>query len=247
MECMKLIPTGIKGFDELTGGGLPRGRCVLLVGGPGSGKTIFSMQFLVDGAVKKGEPGVFVTLDESAEHLREEMMGFGWDVVKLEKAGLMSIVDASPIRYVPPEVRIRLVQIGGKGFSIEGLIKLAGKEADRIGARRIAVDPLNALSIHFADPVGRRESVMKLYQELAKMGHTSLITSELKTGQLERELGIEEYTCHGVIILHTVIDKGSVIRAIQVEKMRGVSIDNNLHPYKISGKGIEVFPKEKIF
>ena len=244
---MELIPTGIKGLDKLIGGGLPKGRCILLCGGPGSGKTIFSVEFLVRGALDHGEPGVFISLDESAEDLRYEMGNFGWDIGKLEEEGLLEIIDASPIRYVPIETKIKEIQIGRKEFSIETLIKTAREIVHGLKARRIAIDPLTALSIQFPDKAKRRYAVMRLFQELSRTGCTSIVTSELKRSQLERELQVEEYISHGVIILHTIVDRGNVIRAIQIEKMRGVKIDKNLHPYRISSDGIEVFPDEKIY
>jgi circadian clock protein KaiC len=101
LRPVRRMPTGIKGLDEMLAGGLPWGRCVLVCGGPGSGKTIFGVQFLYNGAIEYGETGLYVSLDESPTHLREDLSGFGWDIGQLEKKGELVVIDASPIRVIP--------------------------------------------------------------------------------------------------------------------------------------------------
>ncbi|MFX0203613.1 MAG: ATPase domain-containing protein, partial [Candidatus Hodarchaeota archaeon] len=98
---MKRVFTGIKGLDNILGGGLPSGRCTLICGGPGSGKTILSFQFLYNGATEYNETGLYVALGESTIHLKEDLGGFGWDIERLEKDEKLVIVDASPLRSIP--------------------------------------------------------------------------------------------------------------------------------------------------
>src|SRR5208283_1277002 len=98
-----IVPSGIAGLDDLLGGGYPRGRVILITGGPGSGKTLMSMQFLIDGVERFDERGVFVSLEESKYHLLSEMNNFGWDLEKYEKKGQIAIVDASPLRQISKE------------------------------------------------------------------------------------------------------------------------------------------------
>ena len=109
---MRRVVTGIDGLDKMLGGGLPSERSFLVCGGPGSGKTVMAMQFLYYGAVECCEPGLYVSLDESKDNLREEMAGFGWDIDKLEKSGQFLFVDACPIRKVPGEVKLGGLSIG---------------------------------------------------------------------------------------------------------------------------------------
>ena len=120
------VPSGITGLDDLLGGGYPRGRVILITGGPGSGKTLMSMQFLIDGVERFDERGVFVSLEESKYHLLSEMNNFGWDLEKYEKKGQIAIVDASPLRQISKESETRSpaetqnnMHIRGPEFSVQ--------------------------------------------------------------------------------------------------------------------------------
>ena len=121
---MKKVPTGIEGLDEMLDGGFPSGRPILVCGAPGSGKTIFAMQFLCNGAVQHGERGVFVSLDESKPHLLQDMDSFGWNLLELEKKQLISIVDASP-----PCVGVSIVPKGSEALALSQLIVLEPRSA----------------------------------------------------------------------------------------------------------------------
>jgi KaiC/GvpD/RAD55 family RecA-like ATPase len=155
------VPSGIPGLDELLGGGYPRGRVILITGGPGSGKTMMAMQFLLDGVERFDERGVFVSLEESRFHLLNEMANFDWDLEKYEKKNQLAIVDASPLRQVgmseqrptsdggeskEPAVRIR-----GPEFSIQALSTVIRSYVRVTRATRIVVDPVTSLSLQFPD------------------------------------------------------------------------------------------------
>ncbi|KPV63829.1 MAG: DNA repair and recombination protein RadB [Candidatus Bathyarchaeota archaeon BA2] len=243
---MKKVPTGVKGLDDMLGGGLPLGRCILVCGGPGSGKTIFGIQFLYNGAVKYGETGLYVSLGESPIHLREDMSSLGWDVERLEKDGKLVVVDASPIRTIPEQVKIGDFSIGKRDFEMLSLIEIMKKRAEEIGAKRIVIDSISSLIVQYPDDSERRNAILDLFEAVTDLGTTSLITTELRATALERQIQAEEFLSHGVIVFHTFSDSGRLIRAIQIEKMRGISHDNQLRPYKIHENGIEVFPKESV-
>jgi len=239
--------TGIPGLDEMLGGGIPRGRVVLLVGAPGAGKTILGSQFLVNGIKNYGENSAFVSLDESKQHFYSEMSKFGWDLAKLEQEHKYAFVDASPIRTIPGEVKIGKVTIGKKDFSLLSLIEGIKAGVKAIDAQRIVIDPIASLIFQFPDAVQRRNAVLDLVEALVETGSTCILTTEMRAPGLERAVQLEEYLAHGVIILQSVQVGRSVVRSMQVEKMRETAIDMQPRPYRITSSGIEVFPKESIY
>lgn len=247
MSAIARTLTGIPGLDEILGGGIPAGRVVLLVGGPGAGKTILAAQFLVNGIEKYGENSAFVSLDESKQHFYSEMEKFGWDIAKLEQERKFVFVDASPIRTIPGEVKIGKMTIGKKDFSLLSLIEGIKAGVKAIDAKRVVIDPIASLIFQFPDVVPRRNAVLDLVEALVETGGTCMLTTELRAPGLERTVQLEEYLAHGVIVLQTVQVGRSIVRSLQVEKMRETAIDMQPRPYRITPSGIEVFPKESIY
>ncbi len=247
MSATSRTLTGIPGLDEILGGGIPQGRVVLVVGGPGSGKTILSTQFLVNGVKNYGENATFVSLDESKQHYYSEMSKFGWDLAKLEQEHKFVFVDASPIRTIPGEVKIGKMTIGKKDFSLLSLVEGIKSGVKAIDAKRVVIDPIASLIFQFPDAILRRNAVLDLVEALVETGGTCLLTTELRAPGLERSVQLEEYLAHGVIVLQVVQVGRSIVRSLQVEKMRETAIDMQPRPYKITSSGIEVFPKESIY
>lgn len=216
-------------------GGLPRGRTILVLGGPGSGKTIFSIQFLIEGAYSYGENGLYMSLDEPKEHLSSEMEAFGWNLSDAESEGKFTFVDASPRR------------VKGGETTIQKMISTLERETKRSQAKRIVVDPVTSLVMQIPDVVKRRGAVIELIETLNQLGTTSLITLELRSSGLARSLQLEEYLAQGVIVLQTTKVGSTLTKTIQVEKMRGIDHDDQPRPYKITGRGITVYPQESIY
>lgn len=248
--------TGIPGLDELLNGGIPRGRVVLNVGGPGTGKTIMCAQFIFNGVKNYDENGVFVSLDESKAHFFSEMSRFGWNFEELEKERKFAFVDASPFGPSDyplgplgpvPRGKIGKITVGKREFSMDSLIKEIQSSAKRVDAKRIAVDPIAALLFQYPDMVRRRTAVLDLIEGLAATEATCILTAELRAVGLERGVQLEEYLAHGVIVLQTLRVGRTFVRVLQVEKMRETPIDMQPRPYRITEKGIEVYPKETVF
>ncbi len=240
------IPTGIPGLDKLLSGGLPRGRIILLTGGPGTGKTILSSQFLVNGILDYEEPGVYVSLDESKLHINEEMIDFGWDLAQLEDDKKLVFLEASPIRYVPAEIKVGKIMAGRKEFSMSTLIDMVRTSVKAIGAMRIVVDPVTSLVLQYEGQTQQRNALVELMEALTDTGATCIITTELRRPGFERNVDYEEYLAHGVILLQQLQVGKSLLRVIQIEKMRKTPVDNQPRPYRITDSGIEVFPRESV-
>jgi KaiC/GvpD/RAD55 family RecA-like ATPase len=242
---VKRISTGVDGLDKMLGGGLPAERSFLICGGPGSGKTILSMQFLYHGAVECKEPGLYVSLDENEDQIRQEIACFDWDIDKLEKSGQFSFIDASPIRRVPGEVKLGGLSIGKRDFNLMSLIELIWRKVEKAEIKRAVIDPIAALSFQYADASERRTATMDFLEALAQLKTTNLIITELRSLTLQREILTEEFLAQGVIVLHSWRNQLAAHGGIQIEKMRGIAHDNQIRPYKITKKGFQVFSEEQ--
>jgi len=241
------VSTGVKGLDDMLGGGLLPSRSVLVCGGPGSGKTIFGIQFLNYGVTKYSETGLYITLDESPAHIRKDMASFGWNLERLENDGRLAVIDASPIRTIPVEVKVGQFSIRKKDFSMLSLIHIIKNKAQEIHAKRLVIDPITMFVLQYPDVSERRNAIADLFEGLTDLGTTNLLMTELRTSVLEREIQAEEFLAHGVIVFHNFVNDGRVVKAVQIEKMRGICHDYELRPYKILQDGIEVFPEENIY
>lgn len=209
-----------------------------------------SMQFLLDGVERFDERGVFMSLEESKDHLMSEMSNFGWELDKYEKKGQIAIADASPLRAISKEglqhtEKSSDAHMRGPQFSIQALSTVIRSYVRVTRAMRIVIDPITSLSLQFTDKQQRRTAIIDLLDSLVSMGTTSIITSELGTYMSStltgREISVEEYLCHGVLVLHNSHFPGrGIVSAMEIEKMRERKHDRQLHPYSITDKGIAV-------
>jgi len=243
---LERVPTGISGLDKMLEGGIPRGRTVIIVGGPGSGKTILCTQFLVNGIRHYDENGLYVSLEESKTHLYQAMKRFKWDLTQLEKDGKFSFVDASPIRRVPGNVKIGKYVVGKRDFSMLGLINAVEQMAESTSAKRIVVEPLATMSFQYPEIYDRRNAYLDLIESLTATGATCLTTMEMPSLDL-RSVVEEEYLAHGVIVLQSVQVGKAMARVIQVRKMRATAADVQPRPYKIDDTGMTIYADETVF
>ena len=240
-------PTGIPGFDEIIGGGFPSERVVLILGEPGSGKTILCSQFLYNGAIKYGQNGLFVSMEENRGHYLREMAQFGWNFSGLEGSGNFTFVDASPIRTIPDEVKVGNLTVGKHDFSMISLLEVVRNGAKKINAKRIVLDPISLLLAQYPDDIQQRRALLDIVEALSETGATCILSAELqRVGIRGRVIQIEEYLAHGVILMQTIAAGKIMERTIQVEKMRETQIDRQPRPYRITGSGIEVYPRETV-
>jgi len=245
------VPTGVEGLDEMISGGFPRGRVILVIGGPGSGKTIFASQFLYKGISQHGENAVFASLDESKNHFYSEMMKFGWDFNKAEAEGKFQFLDATRLSRVAilkeKMLKEETSSLRGKQLQVDKLIEELQAKIQQTKAKRVVLDTLAALFYRFTDPIERRTASQDLIEALSDLDATTIVTSELSHLGLERNILEEEFLVHGVIMMQTLYSAGATTRALQVEKMRGASVNTNLVPYTIDRNGIEIFPTMTLF
>ena len=245
------VQTGIYGLDEMVGGGFPKNRIILILGGPGAGKTILASQFLYKGITEFNENAIMVSLDEGKDHFYSEMMNFGWDFRKAEEEGKFGFIDATRLsrvamlkeKMMPEESH----SLRGKQLPIDKLVEQLQEKIKEIDAKRVVMDTLASLFYRFLDPIERRTASVDLIEALSDLSTTTLVTTELAHLGLERKLLDEEFLVHGVIMMQTLFSGGSTVRALQVEKMRGVSVNSNLVPYTIDRNGLEVYPAMSLF
>jgi circadian clock protein KaiC len=225
-------PTGIAGLDEITHGGLPRGRPSLVCGTAGCGKTLFGMEFLVRGATEFNEPGVFMAFEETAEELAQNVRSLGFDLDKL-------IADKKiAIDYVHIE-RSEIEETGE--FDLDGLFLRLGMAIDEVGAKRVVLDTIENLFGGFGNTLILRSELRRLFRWLKDKGVTAIITAERGEGTLTRN-GIEEYVSDCVILLdHRVTEQVST-RRLRIVKYRGSTHGTNEYPFLIDENGISVLP-----
>ncbi len=250
-DSVPTVPTGIQGLDELVSGGFPKGRVILIVGGPGAGKTVLASQFLYKGLAEYGENGILVSLDESKNQFYPEMMKFGWNFKKAEEEGKFGFIDATRLSRVAM-LKEKLLKeesssLRGKQLPIDKLLEELQAKLKALNAKRVVLDSLAQLFYRFLDPIERRTASLDLIESFSDLGATVLITNELSHLSLERKPMDEEFLVHGVIMMQTLYTGGTATRGIQVEKMRGVAVNNNLVPYTIDNTGIEIYPTMTLF
>ena len=232
LEALSKAPTGIPGLDEVTDGGLPRGRTTLLCGGPGCGKTLMALQFLVRGAVDAGEPGVLVAFEESPAELAQNVASLGWDLKDLQARGLLAI---DHIRISDDEI----VETGA--WDLEGLFIRLGAAIESLGANRVVLDTVEALFGPLGDELTLRSELRRLFRWLNDRGVTAIVTGERGEGTLTRH-GLEEYVSDCVVLLdHRVHDQIST-RRLRVVKYRGSHHGPDEYPFLIDPNGFSVLP-----
>jgi KaiC domain protein len=224
------VPTGVAGLDEMLGGGFPSGHVVLVTGLPGTGKTCLALQFLLEGT-RRGEKGVFLSLEEETPQLLETARQFGWPVDAAVERGTLKVV-----RLDPKETRTSLHRIQGE----------LGHELTSLGARRIVVDSVPLLNMLSDDEPGRRATLFALAAACRSSGATTVLTAEADPihPEVSRD-GLSEYVADGVVVLgyRTAVDGHRIGLALRILKMRRTPHARSVQPYSIGPDGLAVDAK----
>lgn len=231
-DAQPKAPTGITGFDEITGGGLPRGRTTLLLGGPGSGKTIFALEVLVHGAQHCKEPGIFVAFEETARRIVTNAAGFGWDLGALQRKKLF-LIDAQPS---PDLIHSGTFDLGGMLAALDAQIRV-------MGAKRIVLDALDIVLALLPDAAAKRREVYRLHEWLLTRRLTAVITSKAggdDATSLGQSFSFMQFMVDCSVTLNHTVVLGVSQRNLRVQKYRGSAFDENESPFLIGARGLEV-------
>lgn len=230
---LEKAPTGIDGFDDISGGGLPRGRCTLVSGGSGCGKTIFGIEFLVQGALRFSEPGVLMSFEESSLTISQDVCGLGFNLPELINNKQLVIESC---RIYPAEV----VTVGD--FELEGLFLRLDQAINAVGARRVVLDSIESLLSSYGNSPIVRAELLRLFDWLNDRGLTSVVIGERGLqGELSR-YGVEEYVSDCVILLDQRLENEICTRRLRLVKYRGSAHSTNEFPFIISSRGFSVRP-----
>jgi circadian clock protein KaiC len=225
-------PTGIAGLDEITHGGLPRGRPTLVCGAAGCGKTLLAMEFLVRGALDHDEPGVFMSFEETPDDLTENARSLGFDLERLRARH----------RLLLDHVRIERAELMESGeYDLEGLFIRLGHAIDSIGAKRVVLDTIELLFSGLSDRFVVRAELARLFRWLKARRVTAIVTGERDAEHLTRH-GLEEYVSDCVILLDQRVVEQSATRRLRILKYRGSPHGANEMPFLIDDHGVSVLP-----
>ena len=232
-SALAKAPTGIAGLDEITFGGFPRGRVALVCGGAGAGKSLLALNFLVSGATEFGEPGVFVSFEETELELNENTASLGWGLRGLVDRGLLTV----------EHIRVDPAQLTDAGeYDLEPLFIRLGHAIDAVGAKRVVLDSVETLfGVLRDDESLLRAELRRLFGWLKDVGVTAVVTAERGAVTLTR-LGLEEYISDCVILLENAIHAKTFTRQLRIVKYRGSAHESDEYPFVIDADGFSVFP-----
>jgi len=225
------VPTGVAGLDEVLRGGVPRGAMTLLVGGPGTGKTMMGMEFLVRGAMRE-EPGILLTFEEREEALRRYGTGLGWNISGLEEAGMLTIISAS----------LQTDSMLSGDFDLQALMAILRRKAEEIGAERLLLDAPDVLLRLLDDPPGERAELYALHEWMLDSGMTSVMTVKASAGEGAVDYGFLDYMADCVIHLDQRVYNQVTTRRLRVVKYRGSPYGRNEYPFGITDRGVRIIP-----
>jgi KaiC/GvpD/RAD55 family RecA-like ATPase len=229
MPNKERIKTGIPGLDEIISGGLSPKSLTLLTGTTGTGKTIMSSQFIFNGLKDFNQSAVYVSFEEPLEAIKENSLNFGWDFSNYEKKEKVIFV-----RYDP--------------FHVEDIYELIETNVKKINAERVVIDSVSALGLYVRDAPEIRRMIFNIAYLLRKLNCTTILVSEILPMQesLSR-FGVEEFVTDGVIVLYYTRVGSQFSRSLTVWKMRDTDHSNKIHPYRITSKGVVIYPKEEAY
>ncbi len=218
------ISSGIPGLDSMIQGGYVRESVNLVAGGPGCGKSIFAMQFLIEG-IKHGEAGIYITFEEKKERFYADMFEFGWNLEDLENQGKFVFLE-----YTPEQVKKIITEGGGM---VESII-------EKIKAKRVVIDSITSFGLLYEDELTKKEASLALFELIGKWGCTGIMTSEDDSKEGNAVTAAMEFEVDGIVLLYHIKRKGIRQRALEILKMRGTKISEKTVEFDIDKSGIVV-------
>ncbi|MCS4541278.1 MAG: ATPase [Euryarchaeota archaeon] len=245
VEDIDRVRTGVPGLDDILNGGYPKGLVILISGGAGTGKSIYGIQFLYTGITKYEENGILVAVEERPRDIRRYMLGFGWDLKKLEDQNKLAIIDASAARLGIPSGE-KYVEM--RPFELDSLITTINKIVEKMNAKRLVIDSIPSLFLQFEHELAIRREILRLGSLVAETGCTTILTTEVEAGESRlSKFGVEEFICQGLIQLFMRERGNEMKRSLVVRKMRGTKHSTRRYPFDITPSGIAVFPGEEVY
>ncbi|QQG40284.1 MAG: AAA family ATPase [Candidatus Aenigmatarchaeota archaeon] len=222
------VKSGIPGLDDVIGGGFVRGSLILLTGTTGTGKTVMASQYIYNALARYKENCVYISFEERAEDIKRNMANFGWNFEEYERNGNLIFVKYDP-------------------FHMEDIYGLIENHIRDVGATRVVLDSITGLGLNVRDPSDLRTAIFNIGRILKKLGCTSLLTSETPSDNhlVLSRYGVEEYVADDVIVLYYIPVDTEFRRAMTVWKMRGSEHSKKIHPFRITEKGITIYPHEE--
>ena len=238
---MEFVKTGIAGFDNLfANGGYPKENTILVMGGPGSGKSIFGVQFLYKGVVEYGEPGVYVSLDEPPKSLRRNVSSFGWDLEALEAEGKIKLMDILEATSARPDM-MQSEQSMTAELNVDSALSHITNAISEVGATRLVIDSLSIMNLHADSDAQVRTNMLRLSGALSQANVTALVINDAKTNTVGiKEFPHEAFVFDGVITLN--LDSETQERRVSIRKMRGTKHVIGSFRFDITDSGISVMP-----
>jgi len=232
-----LIKTGIPGFESYLVNGLKKNSSVVVSGSPGSGKTTFGLQFLYSGAKDFDEPGVYITMSQNIDDIKNDCKSFGWDFDDLIQKDKILMIDARPFKIQDETIGKDDSLYRGEQLPFEHLTRLFLSSIKRIDAKRVVIDSVTILAMQYPDKFYMRQGLQGMIQALENYGVTSLIISEFSESH---EIPLEWFVTSGIIQLRHTRKEDTMERSIQITKMRGIKHSEQIHPIVLDGDGIHV-------
>jgi circadian clock protein KaiC len=232
ISALEKSPTGIKGLDEISGGGLPKGRTTIVCGGPGCGKTMLGIEFLVRGATEFNEPGVLIAFEETPQEMTKNVASLGFD--------LKGLADRKKLFFEYVYIEPSEIEEAGD-YNLDGLFVRLQNAIETVGAKRVLLDTVEALFSGFQNLGILRAEIRRLFRWLKERGLTTVVTAERGEGTLTRH-GLEEYVSDCVILLDHRISEQTSTRRMRIVKYRGTSHGSDEYPFLIDDQGMSVLP-----
>ena len=233
-----IVKTGIPGFDSILSEGLKKNGSVVVSGPPGSGKTTFGLQFIYSGAKEFDEPGVYVTLSQSIDEIKNDCKSFGWDIEDLVAKGKILLVDLRPFKIKDEVIEQDNSLYRGEQIPFEHLTKFILNNIKKIKAKRIVIDSISILGMQYSDKFHMRQGLQGMIQSLENFEVTSLLTSEFVENN---EIPLEWFVTSGIIQLDNQIIENRMRRTIKITKLRGVEHSEDVHSLELDSNGLHVY------